>query len=78
MHPKANGAAFGAASHQDFLRLANICSKLDRGVYLNWGSAVVAPEVFVKAHIASNGWANMAFNPDIACEKIVDLKECTL
>jgi len=54
MHPKANGAAFGAASHTDFLRLANICSTLDRGVYLNWGSAVIAPEVFVKAVTLQN------------------------
>jgi len=54
MHPKADGAAFGAASHQDFLRLAAICATLDRGVYLNWGSAVIAPEVFVKAVTLQN------------------------
>ena len=54
MHPKADGGAFGAASHQDFLRLAAICGTLDHGVYLNWGSAVVAPEVFVKAVTLQN------------------------
>jgi len=54
MHPAADGAAFGAASHTDFLRLAAICETLHEGVYLNWGSAVVAPEVFVKAVTLQN------------------------
>jgi len=54
MHPKADGAAFGAASHTDFLRLAAICETLHEGVYFNWGSAVVAPEVFVKAVTLQN------------------------
>ncbi len=58
MHPKADGAAFGAASHQDFLRLAAICATLDGGVYLNWGSAVIAPEVFVKAVTMQNNLRN--------------------
>ena len=54
MHPNADGAAYGAASHQDFLRLAALCAELDGGVYLNWGSAVIAPEVFVKAVTLQN------------------------
>jgi len=54
MHPKCDGAALGEASHQDFLRFAAICGKLDRGVYLNWGSAVIGPEVFVKAVTLAN------------------------
>jgi deoxyhypusine synthase len=60
MHPDADGAAFGAASHTDFLRLAAICETLDNGVYLNWGSAVVAPEVFVKAVTLQNNLRNEA------------------
>ena len=47
--PGADGAALGAASHIDFRRLAAIVSKLSGGVYLNVGSAVVLPEVFLKA-----------------------------
>jgi hypothetical protein len=54
MHPRCDGAAVGAATHTDFLRFAAICAKLDRGVYLNWGSAVIAPEIFVKAVTMQN------------------------
>jgi hypothetical protein len=54
MHPACDGADVGAASHQDFLRFAAICGKLHKGVYLNWGSAVLAPEVFVKAVTLAN------------------------
>ena len=49
-HPAADGAAIGAASHRDFRLFANIVTGLhDGGVYLNLGSAVVMPEVFLKA-----------------------------
>ena len=50
MHAAADGAALGYATHRDF-RL--FCALVDRmhpgGVYLNWGSAVLLPEVFLKA-----------------------------
>jgi hypothetical protein len=50
MHPTADGAALGATSYRDFLRLAEALPALDDGgVVLNLGSAVVMPEVFVKA-----------------------------
>jgi hypothetical protein len=50
MHPTANGAAMGAASFWDFRLLASVVADLGRGgVYLNVGSAVVLPEVFLKA-----------------------------
>jgi hypothetical protein len=49
MHPEADGAAIGAASLRDFHGLAATVAALDRGVFLNLGSAVVIPEVFVKA-----------------------------
>lgn len=50
MHPEADGAAIGASSHKDFLTLASILPNLaDGGVYFNIGSAVVLPEVFLKA-----------------------------
>ena len=49
-HPQADGAAIGAASHRDFRLLCSLVRGLDRGgVYLNVGSAVVLPEVFLKA-----------------------------
>jgi len=54
MHPDCDGGAYGAASHKDFLLFAGICGALHKGVYLNWGSAVVAPEVFVKAVTLAN------------------------
>ncbi len=48
-HPGADGAALGAATHTDFRLLADIVRQMDGGgVYLNVGSAVVLPEVFLK------------------------------
>ena len=48
-HPAADGAAIGATSHTDFRRLAAALANLDDGVVLNIGSAVIMPEVFLKA-----------------------------
>ena len=49
-HPAANGAAIGDTSHRDFRRLAASLPSLDDGgVVLNLGSAVIMPEVFLKA-----------------------------
>ena len=49
-HPTADGATLGATSHRDFKRLAGALPDLDDGgVVLNLGSAVVMPEVFLKA-----------------------------
>ena len=49
-HPSADGAALGAASHTDFRLFCSIVRALDGGgVYLNLGSAVVLPEIFLKA-----------------------------
>lgn len=48
-HPAIDARALGAASHRDFLLLASLVRKMDGGgVYLNVGSAVVLPEVFLK------------------------------
>ena len=50
MHPAADGAALGAASYLDFRLFCALVQKMDGGgVYLNWGSAVILPEVFLKA-----------------------------
>ncbi|WDP87142.1 MAG: deoxyhypusine synthase family protein [Desulfobacter sp.] len=49
MHPDFDGAACGKASHDDFFTLAQEISKLEKGVFINAGSAVILPEVFLKA-----------------------------
>ncbi len=49
MHPSADGAAIGETSYRDFERLAGLVAGLQDGVVLNVGSAVVLPEVFLKA-----------------------------
>ncbi len=49
MHPKADGKALGDGSLRDFRTLTSVVATLDRGIYLNFGSAVVLPEVFLKA-----------------------------
>jgi hypothetical protein len=62
MHPAADGAALGAASHYDFRLFCTLVQRMDAGgVYLNWGSAVVLPEVFLKAvSVARNLGAPLA------------------
>jgi hypothetical protein len=49
MHPAASGAALGEGSLRDFRYFTSNVARLERGVYLNCGSAVVLPEVFLKA-----------------------------
>lgn len=49
MHPHVSGAALGEASLIDFRWLCTIVSRLKNGVWMNLGSAVIMPEVFVKA-----------------------------
>jgi len=49
MHPDFDAAACGAASHYDFKWFASNISKLEKGVFINAGSAVIMPEVFLKA-----------------------------
>jgi hypothetical protein len=49
MHPTADGAAIGRGSHRDFLILAAEVAELEGGVFINLGSAVILPEVFLKA-----------------------------
>ncbi len=49
MHPRASGAALGEGSLRDFRYFVSSVTRLKGGVYLNCGSAVVLPEVFLKA-----------------------------
>jgi hypothetical protein len=48
-HPNCDGAALGAASYEDFLIFANSVENLEGGVMVSFGSAVMAPEVYLKA-----------------------------
>ena len=48
-HPNCDGAAYGAASYRDFLIFAHTLERLEGGVLLSFGSAIMAPEVFLKA-----------------------------
>jgi hypothetical protein len=49
MHPAASGSALGEGSLRDFRYFVANVARLERGVFLNCGSAVVLPEVFLKA-----------------------------
>ncbi len=48
-HPNCDGAATGALSYNDFLQFAKVIQNLEGGVIMNFGSSVMAPEVFLKA-----------------------------
>ena len=48
-HPNCDGAALGKASYRDFLVFANTTERLEGGVMLNVGSAIMGPEVYLKA-----------------------------
>ncbi len=48
-HPNCDGAALGETSYRDFLIVAETVSRLEGGVLLNFGSAVMGPEVYLKA-----------------------------
>ncbi|UCH08792.1 MAG: hypothetical protein JSV55_07480 [Deltaproteobacteria bacterium] len=49
IHPEVDGAAIGETSHRDFRIFSALVSRLEGGVYINLGSAVILPEVFLKA-----------------------------
>jgi hypothetical protein len=69
-HPAANGAAIGDTSHRDFRRLAASLPQLhDGGVVLNLGSAVIMPEVFLKA---------LTIARNLNASKPVDFTTCDL
>jgi len=48
-HPTTQGSVLGEASYRDFRTFAAVCAQLEGGVVLNVGSAVIMPEVFLKA-----------------------------
>lgn len=71
MHPSANGAAIGQASFNDFRLFTGAVAELSGGVYLNLGSAVIMPEVFLKAFtIAQNLGAGLRDFTTANCDMI--------
>jgi len=48
-HPNCNGAAYGKTSYTDFLKFTHVLQNIENGVVMNFGSAVMAPEVYLKA-----------------------------
>jgi len=58
-HPDMDGSAVGQCSHLDFRVFAGMISRLDGGVFINLGSAVILPEVFLKALSLSR---NLGYN----------------
>ena len=49
MHPSVDGAAVGKGTMHDFRLFSSVVADLDGGVYINLGSAVIMPEVFLKS-----------------------------
>jgi deoxyhypusine synthase len=49
MHPQFDAARTGIATHRDFRLFSSVVATLQQGVYLNVGSAVILPEIFLKA-----------------------------
>ena len=62
MHPQADGGALGKGSLQDFHLLAGVVAHLEGGVFLNLGSAVVIPEVFLKTLTLARNLGNSVRN----------------
>ena len=68
-HPNCDGAALGAASYRDFLIFAATVQRLEGGVLLSFGSAIMAPEVYLKA---------LAMSRNVARQKGREIKKfCT-
>jgi len=68
-HPAADGAAIGDTSHRDFRRLAAGLERLDEGgVALNIGSAVIMPEVFLKALTVARNLGNGRPRAFVTCD----------
>ena len=59
-HPNCDGAALGESSYRDFLIFARAVQNLERGVMLSFGSAIMAPEVYLKA---------LAMARNVACQE---------
>jgi len=72
-HPDADFGAIGKACGVDFKRFCESVSQLDGGVFMNFGSAVIGPEVFLKALSIARNLGYPTFNITTANFDIVDL-----
>lgn len=72
-HPTCSMGAIGAASGVDFKRYCESVSRLDGGVFLNFGSGVIGPEVFLKALSISRNMGYNVFKITTANFDLVDL-----
>jgi hypothetical protein len=61
-HPSTDGSVLGEATYLDFQKFASVVAKLEGGVILNIGSAVVMPEVFLKALTIARNLGNTVDN----------------
>ena len=78
-HPDCDGAAYGATSYADFLRFAQVLESLEGGVVMNFGSSVMAPEVYLKAlsmvrNVARREGRRIARFATLVCD-LLDLPE---
>ena len=62
MHPECDGESLGKTSYADFISFSNVVTKLQNGYILNLGSAVIMPEVFLKALSISRNIGNKIEN----------------
>lgn len=76
-HPTADFAAIGAATGRDFHIMCKSVSELDGGVYLNFGSGVIGPEVFLKALSISRNLGYKTYNITTANFDLRDLGDFT-
>ena len=72
-HPSVDFAAIGATSGVDFHKMCRSVSLLDGGVFLNFGSGVIGPEVFLKALSISRNLGYPTFNITTANFDLIDL-----
>ncbi len=70
-HPGCNGAYLGKASMNDFQRFTALVSQLENGVALNIGSAVIMPEVFLKAVSAARNLGYRVDNFTAVCMDMI-------
>jgi len=69
IHPSCDGASYGLGSQRDLRRFAELLMKAERGVHVNIGSAVILPEVFLKAI----SWArNVSGHPKVVYTAVFD------
>lgn len=69
-HPNCDGGAYGKTSYTDFLRYAAVLEQIEGGVVMNFGSAVMAPEIYLKALSMVR---NAAFGEGCEIKKITTL-----